>query len=58
MQKRLKENEDLALQYSAMDLFEGTSIAKKQAWLDMADSGRKKYVKLAEGNGSGTTHLA
>ena len=49
MQKRLKENENLALEYSATDLFEGTSIAKRKAWLEMADSGRRKYEKLAEG---------
>ncbi len=49
VQKRLKENEDLALEYSATDLFEGTSIAKRKAWLDMADSGRRKYEKLADG---------
>ena len=49
LQKRLKENEGLALEYSATDLFEGTSIAKRKAWLDMADSGKRKYEKLAEG---------
>ncbi len=49
LQKRLKEDENLALEYSATDLFEGTSIAKRKAWLDMADSGRRKYDKLAEG---------
>ena len=49
LQKRLKEDENLALEYSATDLFEGTSIAKRKAWLDMADSGRRKYGKLAEG---------
>ncbi len=51
VQKRLKEDENLALEYSATDLFEGTSIAKRKAWLDMADSGRRKYDKLAEGVG-------
>ncbi|KAL0046964.1 hypothetical protein WJX82_003155 [Trebouxia sp. C0006] len=48
VEKRLKEDENLALEYSATDLFEGTSIAKRKAWLDMADSGRRKYDKLAE----------
>ncbi|DBA78417.1 TPA: hypothetical protein ACH3X2_007913 [Trebouxia sp. C0005] len=48
VEKRLKEDENLALEYSPTDLFEGTSIAKRKAWLDMADSGRRKYDKLAE----------
>ncbi|DBB00824.1 TPA: hypothetical protein ACH3X1_000752 [Trebouxia sp. C0004] len=48
VEKRLKEDENLALEYSATDLFEGTSIAKRKAWLDMADSGKRKYDKLAE----------
>lgn len=31
------------------DLFEEISNAKRKAWLDMDDSGKKKYEKLAEG---------
>ena len=30
------------------DLFEEISNVKRKAWQDMADSGKKKYEKLAE----------
>ena len=49
LQKRLKEDENLALEYTATDLFEGTSIDKRQAWLNMPDSERAQYDKQAEG---------
>ena len=52
LQKRLKEDENLALEYTATDLFEGTSIDKRQAWLNMPDSERAQYDKQAEGKHS------
>lgn len=47
LQKRLKENEALALEFTAMELFEAASVAKGQDWADMAD--KQKYEELAEG---------
>ena len=47
LQKRLKEEGSVAGDIA--DLFEEISNDKRKAWLDMADSGRRKYEKLAEG---------
>ena len=46
-QKRVTGDDSLT--GDVADLFEEISNAKRKAWLDMADSGRKKYEKLAEG---------
>lgn len=49
LQKRLKENEALALEFTATELFEAASLAKGQEWSDMAPAGKKKYEELASG---------
>ena len=47
LQKRVTEGDTLT--GDVADLFEEISNAKRRAWLDMDDSGKKKYEKLAEG---------
>lgn len=46
LQKRVTEDDSLT--GDVADLFEEISNAKRKAWQDMADSGKKKYEKLAE----------
>lgn len=40
--------EDDSLTGDVADLFEEISNAKRKAWQDMADTGKKQYEKLAE----------
>ena len=49
LQKRLRDNEALALEFTATELFEAASVAKGQEWADMTDSAKQQYAKLAEG---------
>ena len=49
MQKRLKENEALALEFTATELFEAASVAKAQEWANMVATSRSKYEQLAQG---------
>ena len=46
LQKRIQEDDSVT--GDVADLFEEISNAKRKVWLDMADSGRRKYEKLAE----------
>ena len=56
LQQRLKENEALALEFTATELFEAASVAKAQEWADMDATGRSKYDKLAQGESAQHPH--